>query len=243
MNASRQRATFLAAATAALALSLTACQDGTGTKAEGSAGGAASAAAAAQGSGSGAGKATTAGDGQKASGSAGTTGSTGSTGSSGSSKAQGSSGSSGGSGSSASTPACTSKDVRITAERQDGPPYTHIVLTAKNISGHGCRMAGHPRIQFLESSKQDVPAVAKSRPAVPTVIAPGEPAYAAVKLSDGGSDEDGEPVTAFSVWLEGAADGDSITVDSSAGGGLFVDPAKALTGYWTTELRNGADEF
>ncbi|WP_330461495.1 DUF4232 domain-containing protein [Streptomyces sp. NBC_00820] len=238
MNASRQRATFLAATTAALALSLTACQDGTGAKSEGSTGASVSvsASAAAQASGSGGSKGTTIGSGQKASGSTGSTGSSGSTGTSGS-------GTSSGSGSSASAAACTSKDVKVTAEKQDGPPYTHIVLTAKNVSGHSCRMAGFPRIQFLESHKQDVPAVAKSKPGVPTVIAPGAPAYAAVKLSDGGREENGEPVSAFSVWLEGAADTDSITVDSSAGGGLFVDPAKALTGYWTTELRNGADEF
>ncbi|MGW1603504.1 DUF4232 domain-containing protein, partial [Streptomyces eurythermus] len=25
--------------------------------------------------------------------------------------------------------------------------------------------------------------------------------------------------------------------------GIAVDPAKALTGYWTPELRNGADDF
>ncbi|MEU7466892.1 RICIN domain-containing protein, partial [Streptomyces griseofuscus] len=30
-------------------------------------------------------------------------------------------------------------DVRITAATQDGPPYTHIVLTAKNTSRHSCR--------------------------------------------------------------------------------------------------------
>ncbi|MGW0514062.1 DUF4232 domain-containing protein [Streptomyces olivaceoviridis] len=141
----------------------------------------------------------------------------------------------------ASTPVCTAGDVRVTAARQDGPPYTHIVLTAKNTSGRSCRLTGFPHIQFLESHKQDVPAVAKSKPATPVVLAAGAPAYALVKLSDGGVDEANEPVSAFSVMLEG--DSTVIAVTAPGSDGIAVDPAKALTGYWTPELRNGADDF
>ncbi|WP_307820213.1 DUF4232 domain-containing protein [Streptomyces sp. MC1] len=103
----------------------------------------------------------------------------------------------------ASTPVCTARDVRVTAATQDGPHYTHIVLAARNTSGHSCRLTGFPHIQFLESHKQDVLAVAKSKPATPVVLTTGVPAYALVKLSDGGIDEDNEPVSAFSVQLEG----------------------------------------
>ncbi|MFE9356281.1 DUF4232 domain-containing protein [Streptomyces olivaceoviridis] len=141
----------------------------------------------------------------------------------------------------ASTPVCTAGDVRVTAARQDGPPYTHIVLTAKNTSGRSCRLTGFPHIQFLESHKQDVPVVAKSKPATPVVLAAGAPAYAVVKLSDGGVDEANEPVSAFSVMLEG--DSTVIAVTAPGSDGIAVDPAKALTGYWTPELRNGADDF
>ncbi|MFE1446298.1 DUF4232 domain-containing protein [Streptomyces olivaceoviridis] len=141
----------------------------------------------------------------------------------------------------AATPVCTAGDVRVTAARQDGPPYTHIVLTAKNTSGRSCRLTGFPHIQFLESHKQDVPAVAKSKPATPVVLAAGAPAYALVKLSDGGVDEANEPVSAFSVMLEG--DSTVIAVTAPGSDGIAVDPAKALTGYWTPELRNGADDF
>ncbi|GAB1339663.1 DUF4232 domain-containing protein [Streptomyces sp. E-15] len=141
---------------------------------------------------------------------------------------------------SAAARVCTSRDVRVTAATQDGPPYTHIVLTAKNTSGSSCRLAGAPHIQFLESHKQDVPVVAKSKPASPVVLTPGAPAYALVKLSDGGVDEENEPVSAFSVMLEGDS---TVIAVSAPGSGIAVDPAKALTGYWTPELRNGADDF
>ncbi|MFI8347830.1 DUF4232 domain-containing protein [Streptomyces sp. NPDC085596] len=248
MNAPRRTALFTVAASAALALSLTACQSGEGTKAEGTAGGS-DTAASAQASGSGGSKGSAVGTAHKsgstgsdaAAGSSGSSGSTGSSGTSGSKGSTGAKSSGGSSGSSASAPLCAAKDVKVTAARQDGPPYTHIVLTAKNTSGHSCRMAGFPHIQFLESHKQDVPSVAKSKPAAPIVLNSGDPAYALVKLSDGGVDEDNEPVSVFQLELEG--DSTVIAVDASAGGGLAIDPAKALTGYWTYELRNGADDF
>ncbi|MFH8680438.1 DUF4232 domain-containing protein [Streptomyces lydicus] len=141
---------------------------------------------------------------------------------------------------SASAPVCTTTDVAVSAAYLNGPPYTHLVLTAKNTSGHNCRLTGYPEIQFLESHRENVPPVAKSKPATPVVLTPGAPAYALVRLSNGGVDEDTEPVTAFSVTLQGG--GRPATVQAP-GAGLAVDPAKWATGYWTYELRNGADDF
>ncbi|WP_405632727.1 DUF4232 domain-containing protein [Streptomyces sp. NBC_00016] len=225
MNALRHRSTLLATAGAAvLALALTGCQDG--TDADSAAQTAASATAdAAQGQATGT---PAPADSAESNGSA-AGGSTGNTGGGDSDTA------------SATTPVCAAGDVGITAATQDGPPYTHLVLTAKNTSGHSCRLTGFPHIQFLESHKQDVPAVAKSKPGTPVVLQAGEPAYALVKLSDGGTDEDNEPVSAFSVVLDG--DSTVIAVTAPGSGGVAVDPAKALTGYWTPELRNGADDF
>ncbi|MEV7795507.1 DUF4232 domain-containing protein [Streptomyces sp. NPDC087512] len=240
MNTLRHRSALLAAAGTALVLSLTACQsDGDSKSASSQASAAASSATAkspdAQGAGTSA-----------------PTGSTGSTGSADSANSAGSKGSTGAGGSAGtagstgeqvttSTPLCGARDVTVTAATQDGPPYTHIVLTAKNTSGHSCRLAGFPHVQFLESHKQDVPAVAKSKPATPVVLKAGAPAYALVKLSDGGVDEENEPVSAFSVTLEG--DSTVIAVTAPGSEGIAVDPAKALTGYWTPELRGGADDF
>ncbi|MFK4107248.1 DUF4232 domain-containing protein [Streptomyces sp. NPDC002176] len=228
MNASRRTALFSVAASAALALSLTACQSGEGTKAEGAPVAKDTAAAATSAPAAGTSTGTDTGTTTGTSTAVGTAHKTGS-------------GSSGAKKGTASTPLCRAQDVKVSSERQDGPPYTHIILTARNTSGHRCEMAGFPHIQFLESHKQDVPSVAKSKPAVPTVLNPGDPAFVLVKLSDGGVDEDNEVVTAFQLVLQG--DSTVIAVDSSAGGGLAVDPAKTLTGYWTTELRNGADDF
>ncbi|MFH8337877.1 DUF4232 domain-containing protein [Streptomyces sp. AM6-12] len=245
MNTLRRTA-LLAAAGTALALSLTACQGEGDTKSAPTP--ASSVSAQSPGS-----------KGSDASGTAGSANSAGSSGASGSTGANGSSdsagsasgtkvtgGSTGTAGTSgeqvnASTPVCAARDVHITAAMQGGAPYTHIVLTAKITSGHSCRMTSFPHIQFLESHKQDVPAVAKSKPEAPVVLAAGEPAYALVKLSDGGREEDNEPVSAFSVMLAGDPTVIAVTAPGSAG--IAVDPAKALTGYWTPELRNGADDF
>ncbi|MFF8930253.1 DUF4232 domain-containing protein [Streptomyces longwoodensis] len=226
------RSTLLAVAGTALALSLTACQsDSGGTSSSRPTAGATVASSPAA-------DATTAAKDTVTSGAAGPAASARSAGAKGATT--GATGSTGGRGT-ASTPVCTARDVRVSAATQDGPPYTHIVLTARNTSGHSCRLAGFPHVQFLESHKQDVPAVAKSKPATPVVLTAGAPAYALVKLSDGGVDEDNEPVSAFSVQLEG--DSTVIAVTAPGSGGIAVDPAKALTGYWTPELRNGADDF
>ncbi|MET9450649.1 DUF4232 domain-containing protein [Streptomyces cinerochromogenes] len=243
MNTTRHRSTLLAVAGTALALALTACQSDDGTKSAPTATSSTTSSAT-----------TGAADGGKSAGTSGATGSTGSTGSAGSTGSKGSAGSaktgsSGSTGSggstgeraSASDPVCTARDVTVTAATQGGAPYTHLVLTAKNTSGHSCRLTGFPHIQFLESHKQDAPAVAGSKPATPVVLTAGAPAYALVKLSDGGVDEDTEPVSAFSVTLED--DPTVIAVRAPGGDGIAVDPAKVLTGYWTPELRNGADDF
>ncbi|MEW2314440.1 DUF4232 domain-containing protein [Streptomyces bauhiniae] len=229
MNASRRTALFSVAASAALALSLSACQSGEGAKAEGAAAPVAKETVSASASAPAAAAGTS------------TSNNTGSGTSTAVGTAHKSNSTSAGAKKGTATPLCRAQDVKVSSERQDGPPYTHIVLTARNTSGHRCEMAGFPHIQFLESHKRDVPSVAKSKPAVPTVLNPGDPAFVLVKLSDGGVDEDNEVVNAFQLVLQG--DSTVIAVDSSAGGGLAVDPAKTLTGYWTTELRNGADDF
>ncbi|MCN9240405.1 DUF4232 domain-containing protein [Streptomyces sp. RY43-2] len=251
MNTLRHRSALLAVAGTALVLSLTACQSDEDTKSTSAATSSATAEAS-DSKDTGMSDPTGSTDSAASNGSTGSKdskGATGSKGSAGSADADGSAGTTGANGSSgstgkqatASTPVCTARDVTITAAKQGGPPYTHLVLTAKNTSGHSCRLTGFPRIQFLESHKQDVPSVAKSKPAAPVVLAAGAPAYALVKLSNGGVDEDNEPVVAFSVMLEG--DSTVITVSAPGSGGVAVDPAQALTGYWTPELRNGADDF
>ncbi|MGW3655733.1 DUF4232 domain-containing protein [Streptomyces sp. NPDC005151] len=230
MRTFHSRTTVLsAAATAVLALALTACGgEDAGTKSAGPANGSAPAAESS--------KSAQTGDTAQA---GGAVTDTAAAKGSGSAKGAAAKGSTGTSSSSAAT--CTTKDVTISAAYQGGPPYTHIVLTAKNTSGHSCRLNGFPEIQFLESHKENVPAVAKSKPPTPIVLTAGAPAYALVKLSDGGVDEDNEPVTAFSVTLTGG--GGMATVKAPGSEGIAVDPAKWATGYWTYELRNGADDF
>ncbi|WP_329157285.1 DUF4232 domain-containing protein [Streptomyces anulatus] len=236
MRTFRNRTTVLAAATtAALALTLTACGDnGTGTRSEGSAA---------------SGSATVAADSPKAADDAAGTGTTGSTGSgtgtaqaAGATKSAGGSGDSDGTSTKASAPLCTAEGLQITAERQDGPPYTHLTLSAKNTSGAGCEMKEYPHIHFLDNARGIVPPVAKSKPQTPVILEPGQSAYVAVRMSEGGRKESTETVKEFTVTLK-ANGGGMAVVKSPAPEGLSVNPQKWATGYWTTELRNGADDF
>ncbi|MFF8422351.1 DUF4232 domain-containing protein [Streptomyces sp. NPDC015680] len=146
----------------------------------------------------------------------------------------------------AKAPACTVNDVKISAAKQAGLPTTHITLTATNISGHACTLLQYPLLGFgdLPQTSKDVPAVAKSKPGTPIVLNAGTPAYAAVRINNGGVDEKNHAVSSFYVNLfaaDGPAEG-SRTV-AAPKGGIAVDDAAAKTGYWTYELRNGADEF
>ncbi|WP_371624560.1 DUF4232 domain-containing protein [Streptomyces sp. NBC_01116] len=236
MRTFRDRTTVLAAATtAALALTLTACgDDGTGTRSEGPAA---------------TDSATVAAESPQAADDAAETGTTGSTGSgTGTAKAAGTTKSSGGSTTSgdtsakASAPLCTAKGLTITAERPDGPPYTHLTLSAKNTSGAGCEMKEYPHIHFLDNARGVVPPVARSKPQAQVVLEPGQSAYAAVRMSEGGRKESTETVKEFTVTLK-ANGGGMAVVRSPAPEGLSVNPQKWATGYWTTELRNGADDF
>ncbi|MFI0984309.1 DUF4232 domain-containing protein [Streptomyces exfoliatus] len=245
------KSTVLAAAAfAALSLGLTACGGGdAGAKDAGSASSSQSAAGT---------TGTTTGGGTAAAGEADQTGAKSGSGSTGGSTATGGS-TSGGTGTTGSTaggsttggktsataPACAYGDVKVTAAKADEVPTEHIVLTATNTSSRSCTLLQYPLIAFgpIQTAK-DVPAVAKSKPAAPVVLKPGAPAYANVRIALGGAHEDNKVVREFNVNLfaaGGPAEG-SIVVKAPAGG-LAVDEAVAKTGYWTYELRNGADEF
>ncbi|WKN15854.1 DUF4232 domain-containing protein [Streptomyces sp. JUS-F4] len=244
MRTFRHRTTVLAAATtAALALTLTACgDDGSGTRSEGAADSSATTAASAAGSGKDAGS-------EKGGDDAAETGAKGSAGSStgtaqpaGAAKSSGGSGNTGGTSEKAAVALCTAKGLSITAERQDGPPYTHLTLSAKNTSGASCEMKEYPHIHFLDNARGVVPPVAKSKPQAPVILEPGQSAHVAVRMSEGGRKENTETVKEFTVTLK-ANGGGMAVVKSPAAEGLSVNPQTWATGYWTTELRNGADEF
>ncbi|MGW5865235.1 DUF4232 domain-containing protein [Streptomyces sp. NPDC055239] len=142
-------------------------------------------------------------------------------------------------------PACAADDVEISAAKQDDVPTTHITLTATNVSGRSCTLLRYPLIAFGGTrTAKEVAAVAKSKPGVPVVLNAGAPAYAAVRINKGDVDERNRAVTTFHVGLF-AADGSgevSKTV-SAPEGGIAVHDAVAKTGYWTPQLRDGADEF
>ncbi|MBT2439473.1 DUF4232 domain-containing protein [Streptomyces sp. ISL-36] len=244
MRSSIRRSALVAStAVAALSLTLTACGGGGGAKDQGAATASSSSASVAKGGDTGAGTSGTGISGSSTSGSttagSGTSGSTGSD-STGPATQAGTKKNTGG-----KSPACTVGDVKISAEKQEGVPTTHITLTATNVSGHACTLLQYPLIAFGDiQTAKDVPAVAKSKPATPVVLSAGAPAYAVVRINEGGVDEDNRVVTSFNVNLfaaDGPAEGSKVV--SAPKGGIAVDDAVAKTGYWTPELRNGADEF
>ncbi|MFJ9806611.1 DUF4232 domain-containing protein [Streptomyces sp. NPDC101158] len=234
MRTQRKYTVLAVAGIAALSLGLTACGGNDGTRDEGSAAsaGAPSAPASAPTSSVVAGSSTS-GGGSAAGGSDSGTGGSSATKTSKTSK------------SSSKAASCTHQDVKITAAKVDETPTEHIVLTATNTSGRACRLDGYPLIAFGEiQTAKDVPAVAKSKPAAPVVLEPGAPAYANVRIALGGAHEDNKVVTSFNVNLFAGSDpAEGSVVVKAPAGGLAVDEAAAKTGYWTPELRNGADEF
>ncbi|MFC7932985.1 DUF4232 domain-containing protein [Streptomyces cinereoruber] len=255
MRHHRKNTVLAAAAVAALSLGLTACGGSdTGAKDAGSASSAPQAAAdqnAAKGGatattgGSTTGGSTSEGSTTGASTSGGTTAGGATAGGKGTTASTASTGSATSAKASAKAPACAHGDVRITVEKADEVPTEHVVLTATNVSGRACTLLEYPLLAFgpIQTAK-DVPAVAKSKPAVPIVLKNGEPAYANVRVALGGVHEDNKVVKEFTVNLfapDGPAEG-SVVVKAPAGG-LAVNEAAAKTGYWTYELRNGADEF
>ncbi|MFC7978277.1 DUF4232 domain-containing protein [Streptomyces cinereoruber] len=250
MRHHRKNTVLAAAAVAALSLGLTACGGSdTGAKDAGSASSAPQAAADQNAAKGGAtdttGGSTSEGSTTGASTSGGTTAGGSTAGGKGTTASTASTGSATGAKSSAKAPACAHGDVRITVEKADEVPTEHVVLTATNVSGRACTLLEYPLLAFgpIQTAK-DVPAVAKSKPAVPIVLKKGEPAYASVRVALGGVHEDNKVVKEFTVNLfaaDGPAEG-SVVVKAPAGG-LAVNEAAAKTGYWTYELRNGADEF
>ncbi|BAU85800.1 hypothetical protein SLA_4916 [Streptomyces laurentii] len=143
------------------------------------------------------------------------------------------------------TPSCTFKDVKVTMRKADEVPTEHIELTATNTSGRTCRLDGYPLLAFGQiQTAKDIPPVAKSKPGAPVVLRSGTAAYANVRVANGGAHEDNKVVTSFSVNFFTGSEPTEGSVDVKApAGGLAVDEAVAKTGYWTYELRNGADEF
>lgn len=240
-------AVLAATAVAALSLGLTACGGDSDTGAKGTGGQNSSQSAGTAGTAGSAGNGTAdqtaskSGSGSTGATTAGST--TGGTGTSASTSGKATGGDSGKT--SAGAVACSRGDIKVTAAKADEVPTEHIVLTATNVSGRSCTLLEYPLLAFgpVQTAK-DISAVAKSKPAAPVVLKPGAPAYANVRVALGGVDEENKVVKEFNVNLfaaDGPAEG-SIVVKAPAGG-LAVDEAAAKTGYWTHELRNGADEF
>ncbi|WP_267880881.1 DUF4232 domain-containing protein [Streptomyces sp. PsTaAH-124] len=262
MRNHRKHTVLAAAAFAALSLGLTACGSGDGTKDEGKAAASQqatdSATAAATsgtsgtaGSGSSSSSSSASGSGKSGSSNSGTASDAAAKNKGGSGSGTGTgagsgSGSGSGSGKSgANSPACTFSDMKVTMEKADETPTEHIMLTATNKSSRTCHLLKYPLLAFgpIQTAK-DIPAVAKSKSLVPVVLEPGQAAYANVRVANGGAHEDNKVVKEFDVNFF-AADGpaEGTIVVHAPSGGLAVDEAVAKTGYWTYELRNGADEF
>lgn len=135
--------------------------------------------------------------------------------------------------------------MKVTMEKADETPTEHIMLTATNKSSRTCHLLKYPVLAFGDAyTAKEIPVVAKSKSLVPVVLEPGQAAYANVRVANGGAHEDNMVVKKFDVnFFASSGPAEGTAVVQAPSGGLAVDVAVAKTGYWTYELRNGADEF
>lgn len=248
-TARRARTLRLAAAglTAVAALTLTACNssEGTGTKSEGKAD-SASSAPADQASGSkGGGEAGSpqGGSDKGGSGNGGTekggsekVGAANSSGSAGSSHSKGSGGSSGSDNSEQEIGPCDINKLSIgvkTVKR----PLNYAVLEVNNHAGVDCNLVGYPILNFNDA-QAPIPVNEATKPQAVVTLAPGETAYAGIRLSAAdGSGKHGYKATSLKVYLQDSDDSKSVELP---GGSLYLDSTAQVT-YWQSDLSNALD--
>ncbi|MEU1791807.1 DUF4232 domain-containing protein [Streptomyces sparsogenes] len=247
----RARTLRLAAAglTAAAALTLTACNssEGTGTKNEGMADTANSAPAdQASGSKDGAeagkdgasGGAAQAGSPQGGAdkGGSGKDGAANSSGSKGSSASKGSGGSSGSDNSEQEIGPCDINKLSIgvkTVKR----PLNYAVLEVNSHAGVDCNVVGYPILNF-DDAQAAIPVNEATKPQAVVTLAPGETAYAGIRLSAAdGSGKHGYKATSLKVYLQDSDDSKSVELP---GGSLYLDSTAQVT-YWQSDLANALD--
>ncbi|MEU1666558.1 DUF4232 domain-containing protein [Streptomyces sparsogenes] len=253
-TARRARTLRLAAAglTAVAALTLTACNssEGTGTKSEGKAD-SASSAPADQASGSqGGGEAGSpqGGSDKGGSGNGGTekggtekggsekAGAANSSGSAGSSHSKGSGGSSGSDNSEQEIGPCDINKLSIgvkTVKR----PLNYAVLEVNSHAGVDCNLVGYPILNFNDA-QAPIPVNEATKPQAVVTLAPGETAYAGIRLSAAdGSGKHGYKATSLKVYLQDSDDSKSVELP---GGSLYLDSTAQVT-YWQSDLSNALD--
>ncbi|GAA2360117.1 DUF4232 domain-containing protein [Streptomyces cuspidosporus] len=254
VTARRARALRLAAAglTAVAALTLTACNssEGTGTKSEGKADSASSAPAdqASDSQGGGEAGSPQGGSDKGGSGNGGTEkggsgkggsekgGAANSSGSAGSSHSNGSGGSSGSDNSEQEIGPCDINKLSIgvkTVKR----PLNYAVLEVNNHAGVDCNVVGYPILNFNDA-QAPIPVNEATKPQAVVTLAPGETAYAGIRLSAAdGSGKHGYKATSLKVYLQDSDDSKSVELP---GGSLYLDSTAQVT-YWQSDLSNALD--
>ncbi|MER6142152.1 DUF4232 domain-containing protein [Streptomyces sparsogenes] len=253
-TARRARTLRLAAAglTAAAALTLTACNssEGTGTKSEGKAD-TANSAPADQASGSQGGSeagSPQGGSDKGGSGNGGTekggtekggsekAGAANSSGSAGSSHSNGSGGSSGSDNSEQEIGPCDINKLSVgvkTVKR----PLNYAVIEVNSHAGVDCNLVGYPILNFNDA-QAPIPVNESTKPQAVVTLAPGETAYAGIRLSAAdGSGKHGYKATSLKVYLQGSDDSKPVELP---GGSLYLDSTAQVT-YWQSDLSNALD--
>ncbi|MEU8133487.1 DUF4232 domain-containing protein [Streptodolium elevatio] len=97
------------------------------------------------------------------------------------------------------TAACTDKNVRISMSTTEDSS-NHVLLTATNIGATSCTLYYHP--QVVLGDRHPTPPMESPAKALAT-IAPGQKAYAGVRLWNDGDTPPEHPVKSFAVNLQG----------------------------------------
>ncbi|MBH1934638.1 DUF4232 domain-containing protein [Streptomyces sp. AV19] len=137
------------------------------------------------------------------------------------------------------TRACSTADVKLTVQNVPHP-LGHQLLAATNTGRTACNAYLHPYLGF-DDDQSVTRVVEESKPQAVVTLAPGESAYAGIRLyAPDGSGHDGRTVRTLRVFLDnghGPADGRAkVTLPK----GTYIDDTAAVT-YWQSDADTALD--
>ncbi|MEU9793279.1 DUF4232 domain-containing protein [Streptomyces sparsogenes] len=116
-------------------------------------------------------------------------------------------------------------------------PLNYAVLEVNNHAGVDCNVVGYPILNFNDAQAA-IPVNEASKPQAVVTLAPGETAYAGIRLSAAdGSGKHGYKATSLKVYLQDSDDSKSVELP---GGSLYLDSTAQVT-YWQSDLANALD--
>ncbi|MFE1292620.1 DUF4232 domain-containing protein [Streptomyces sp. NPDC058751] len=164
----------------------------------------------------------------------GKTGGTGNGGGTGGKAGTGVTGGTGGGTSAGTIPACTQKELGVSAVKERD--FRHLLLTVQNASDKKCNLYGYPTVTLGADAQFTTPVIEDSNgtPGEPVTLDPGREAYAALLVSSGNTGE--YEAKSITLNLQGGKPGSSVgsPIDVPMPTSTLYADNKQLVTYWTT---------